>query len=109
MSRNVAQGQPKGPTTMLELTELLENDERYSHTRSPNSQPFYSGTVFAGRQSAVVFTSLTTIEALTMTEEIHMDGTFASVPLNPPTLAQLALIGVFLYGHVSDYFSVFPI
>jgi hypothetical protein len=89
---------------MVELTELLENDERYSLAKPVDGQaslPFYSGTVFAAGQSAVVFTSPTTIEALTMTEEIQMDGTFDAVPVNPPTLAQLILIAVFLYGRVS--------
>lgn len=109
MSRNVAHGQPSGPTTMIELTELLENDERYSLAKPVDGQvslPFYSGTVFAGGQSAVVFTSPTTIEALTITEEIHMDGTFDPVPLNPTTIAQLVLIAVFLYDRVSIYLFI---
>ena len=105
MSRNVSLGEPKGPETMEELTILLENDTRYSNTKPsaefPDGQPFYSGTVFAGAgQSAVVFTSPTTIEALTMTEEVHLDGTFDSVPATPRTLSQLLLLSVWLYGHV---------
>ena len=92
ISRNVLLGEPKGPETMEELTILLENDTRYSNTAKPSAQfshgqPFYSGTVFANAgQSAVVFTSPTTIEALTMMEEVHLDGTFDSVPATPRTL-----------------------